>query len=343
MSDFICQSCGMPLYANGMNGTDSCGYTVADYCLYCFQDGGFTSDVTMDEMMKLCANYVGGNQCFALANMRIYFPHLRRWAKKEDTESRYYSSITRVLQYIKTYLHENLSLQQLSEIANISPYHFHRIFQSVIGESLATYVNRMRMEYVAIHLKNTNSSLSELAIQTGYSSEQALSRAFRKYFDLPPKTFKRLFFKESFGKELTPRICVVTSKNIISLSKKLLGNEGWRKLYVYAMMNKLLTNESEHIELIHGNEYIPALSVKEPIKSNKHIIGDSLTKGLYAIFTHQGISSDVLKLHTAIHNYWIPKSKYRLRNCTSYVVYLNKQTVANLHPLAEIYIPLQEK
>lgn len=343
MSDCICQSCGMPLYTKKMRGTDSCGLTVADYCIYCFKDGGFTSDVTMDEMMKLCSNYIGGDQRFNLANMRIFFPHLKRWAKKEDTESRYYHSITQVLHYIKKHLGENLNLQQLAEIANISPYHFHRIFKSVIGESLANYINRIRMEYVAIHLKNTDLSLAKLAMQTGYSSEQALSRAFRKHFDLPPKTFKRLFFKKSFEQELVPRICIVTSKNIISLNKKLLGKEGWNKLYVYAMMNQLLTEYTEHLELIHGNEYIPALSLEKPLKSNKHIIGDSLSKGLYAIFTHQGISSGVDKLHTAIHNYWIPKSKYKLRNSISYVVYLNHQTRPTSRQLAEIYIPLVEK
>jgi hypothetical protein len=84
----ICQSCGMPLCDAEVYGTNADGSKTPDYCLYCFKDGGFTSDVTMDEMIEHCLQYldefngVGGTTFTpdeARREMRKFFPHLKRW------------------------------------------------------------------------------------------------------------------------------------------------------------------------------------------------------------------------------------------------------------------------
>ncbi len=345
MKNTTCQSCGMPLHSPELYGTDTNGTPIEDYCVYCYNHGGFTSDVTMDEMMQLCANYVEGNSReFYIASMRTLYPHLKRWAKKENTQSEYYKSINLVISYIKDNLDENTGLKTLAEMAHISPYHFHRIFKSVIGESLAEYINRLRMEYVAEHLKISGLSLAELAERTGYSSEQALSRAFKNYFNLPPKTFKATYFKQVFGKELSPRICKVTSKNCIILREQLPDLQGWQKLYMYAMVNRLLAPDTESIEIIRTETRHPALTTKEQLQPNKHISTIILPEGLYAIFTHKGDTSTIHNLIAAIHNYWLPKSKYNQANDMLYLIYLNNPSLVTTEGLlTEIYVPLVEK
>ena len=58
MNDFenqkFCQSCAMPLSDNQLFGTNADGTKNEDYCIYCFKDGEFTSDISMDEMMNFC-------------------------------------------------------------------------------------------------------------------------------------------------------------------------------------------------------------------------------------------------------------------------------------------------
>jgi len=346
MKNSICQSCGMPIKSLELYGTGSNGIPIEDYCVHCYKNGGFTSAVTMNEMIRLCANYVDSNKRnYYMANMRMLYPHLKRWAKKEDTQNEYYKSINRVLDYIKEHLHENTDLKTLAGIACISPYHFHRIFKSTIGESLAEYVNRLRMEYVAVQLKAVGFSLAELAERSGYSSEQALSRAFKNYFDLPPKTFKMTFFKETFGDELSPRICKVASRNIITLHEQLSDlKQSWQKLYMYTMVNRLLSETTESIELIRNNSYIPALSTKETLQSNKHVNTQTLPEGLYAIFTHKGDIIGIPELYAAINNYWLPKSKYFQTEGVPYIIYLNNPVmVSPQQQLTEIYIPITEK
>ncbi len=84
-----CQSCGMPMTATEQFGTEKGGIVNKDYCVYCFKDGAFTQNMTMDEMIEHCAGFVeeynkDSNQKLtkeqAVAQMKMYFPKLKRWA-----------------------------------------------------------------------------------------------------------------------------------------------------------------------------------------------------------------------------------------------------------------------
>ena len=52
MNEMICQSCGMPMRADSDFGTNADGTPNHDYCTYCYQNGAFTRDVTIDEMLE---------------------------------------------------------------------------------------------------------------------------------------------------------------------------------------------------------------------------------------------------------------------------------------------------
>jgi hypothetical protein len=85
----FCQSCGMPLNAENL-GTNADGSKNEDYCMYCYKDGKFTNDCTMDEMIEFCAQFVdevNKNMPKPMTKeeykqvMRKYFPMLKRWKK----------------------------------------------------------------------------------------------------------------------------------------------------------------------------------------------------------------------------------------------------------------------
>ena len=85
----FCQSCGMPL-TDEVFGTNANGSKNEEYCMYCYKDGKFTQDCTMDEMIEHCAQFVGDfnegsglklTQEEAIGQMKMYFPHLKRWRK----------------------------------------------------------------------------------------------------------------------------------------------------------------------------------------------------------------------------------------------------------------------
>lgn len=81
----FCQSCAMPLYDDELLGTNADGSKNEEYCIYCFKDGEFTSDMSMDEMMnfcidKMCECHPEMDKAEASAMMKEVFPKLKRWA-----------------------------------------------------------------------------------------------------------------------------------------------------------------------------------------------------------------------------------------------------------------------
>ena len=79
----FCQSCGMPLSPE-LRGTEADGTPSADYCRYCYQNGAFTGEMTMEEMIDFCAPLMarhnpGLTPEQAKAQMRRFFPLLKRW------------------------------------------------------------------------------------------------------------------------------------------------------------------------------------------------------------------------------------------------------------------------
>ena len=57
MENRICQSCGMPIDSSILLGTNQDGSLNSDYCKYCYSNGQFIDDVTMDEYIKMCSQY----------------------------------------------------------------------------------------------------------------------------------------------------------------------------------------------------------------------------------------------------------------------------------------------
>ena len=84
MEQKFCQSCGMPMgETNEMYGTNTDGTKSADYCQYCFENGAFTSDVTMAEMIEICVPHTVDatdmTEAEARKMLKEHFPTLKRW------------------------------------------------------------------------------------------------------------------------------------------------------------------------------------------------------------------------------------------------------------------------
>lgn len=107
------------------------------------------------------------------------------------TREEYIKRINFVLDFIEENLEADLSLESLSQKAYYSAYHFHRVFSTLIGESLNQYVSRKRVERIAsILLTGSKKSIKELAYIYGFSSQSSFSRTFKKYYGLSPTKFK---------------------------------------------------------------------------------------------------------------------------------------------------------
>lgn len=88
--------------------------------------------------------------------------------------------IRKVLDYIENNLHAKLSLEKIAEVGYYSPFHFHRIFKAIIGETLQEFITRKRLEKSALKLsKNKNEPLDEIYLEVGFNSHSTFSKKFK--------------------------------------------------------------------------------------------------------------------------------------------------------------------
>src|ERR1700677_1538646 len=105
--------------------------------------------------------------------------------------SEYAQRINRVIDYLRGNLDRQVKLEELAKVACFSEFHFHRIFRAISGETLNNFTKRLRLEKAARHLRFSDRSLTDIALDCGFSSSAAFSRAFRAGYDTSPRQFRK--------------------------------------------------------------------------------------------------------------------------------------------------------
>jgi AraC family transcriptional regulator len=117
--------------------------------------------------------------------------------KATDSKQVYRRRINRVIDHIQGHLSEPLPLERLARLAHFSPFHFHRIFRSLVGEPLHTFVRRLRLERALFQMAHgPKATLTEIALRCGFASSTDFSRAFKQVYGFSPRHYSRTRFLE---------------------------------------------------------------------------------------------------------------------------------------------------
>jgi AraC family transcriptional regulator len=81
------------------------------------------------------------------------------------------------------------SLEELAAAANVSPFHFHRIWRAMTGETIARTIARLRIASAQQRLAEPDMSVTTVAMDTGFSTSQSFARAFRRVAGMSPTEF----------------------------------------------------------------------------------------------------------------------------------------------------------
>ena len=92
----------------------------------------------------------------------------------------------RICEYIDLHLQENIALEVLAEIAQLSVHHFARAFRQSLGIPPHNYIVQRRVEHAQQLLRNTDLPLSEIAIEAGFTDQSHLARHFRTITGVSP-------------------------------------------------------------------------------------------------------------------------------------------------------------
>ncbi len=98
--------------------------------------------------------------------------------------------IASLLAALPQHMDHDLSLPELAALAGFSPFHFHRIFRAITGETVASLIRRLRLERAARALRHTGASVMDVALDAGYGSPEAFARAFQQAFGATPSDYR---------------------------------------------------------------------------------------------------------------------------------------------------------
>lgn len=122
---------------------------------------------------------------------------LRRHVKQLLTEDEYLKRkknlerFNPVFQYIDNNFYDKISIEELARIANLSRYHFSRLFKELTNKTPSEYLNQVRVDKAEALLKYSDMNVTEVALSTGFSDPNYFSRVYKKYKNVSPSSVQK--------------------------------------------------------------------------------------------------------------------------------------------------------
>lgn len=267
----------------------------------------------------------------------------------EQISKEHKRSINKVINYVLKNISGDLSLENLAEVANYSPFHFQKLFKQVQGDSPKQYVMKLRLE-TAVHslLIHQHKSIAEIAGDCGFSSPSAFSRAFRSHFELsaeevrllPKKQLhllhKKMQFKfehdmlsEKAVNEIQVQIKKINAFQGIHLMvpfgdvKKI--EQSFKDTYRIAETNELEINESSFCGILNPHQgliYKTVVIISKGQKIPGKIFTSEIKAGKYATIKVKGDFKNTLEAGKYFFHEWLPRSDCKVTDTVVFELFL---------------------
>jgi AraC family transcriptional regulator len=275
---------------------------------------------------------------------------------------RYEQRIAAVMEYIHANLHESLSNDQLADVAHLSPYHWHRIYRAITGESAAATVKRSRLNKAAADLIRTDKAIEAIGKSVGYPEVHSFTRTFKAYYGVAPGQFRQAN-KMATEQDIASGNVAQTSYPVAVDTKPdmhLVGlwHEGdymeigqtFEKVMALCQMNGILPTDPLTVGVYYCD---PDITITSYLRSFAGVVVDAATAppngleyiqyngGNFACMTHQGPYALLNQSYHWLYGCWLPDSGYSVRDQPCCEVYLN--TPVNTDPadlLTQICLPI---
>ena len=119
----------------------------------------------------------------------------------------YIDRVNRAVDFVTAHLGERIRLEDVADAACFSPFHFHRVFRMLMGETLGAFIKRVRLERAVFLLSHQpGATLTEIALDCGFSSSSDFSRSFRARYGVAPRRFDLESFRRSGAEALRAKL-----------------------------------------------------------------------------------------------------------------------------------------
>lgn len=247
-----------------------------------------------------------------------------------DPEQHYRDRVARAVAAIVADPTAAHSLADLAAIANFSPFHFHRIYRGVTGETVAATVRRLRLARAAQLLASGVESVTQVAMAVGYDSPQAFSRAFREFAGIAPRAFQRERGlaglgltppRESGTSELAVELVERTPQQVYALVHRgppsTIPHSFWRVMKIAGDWPVRACIGVASGDGMHGSvspdggfEYHVAVALECVPPRASELVAMTLAGGRYARHTLTGPYTQINAAISALYSAWLPQSGF---------------------------------
>lgn len=301
-------------------------------------------------------------------------------AMKPKTRSYYEAAVLQAIDHIAANLDGALDLETLARGACLSPFHFHRVFRGMVGETPLELIRRLRMERAAWQLAGGDRPVTKIAFDAGYETHEAFTRAFRAAYSTSPTGFRRrkhprielaapcgvhfddagirpsFIPRDSGGQAMDveikrmPELRVGTVRHVgpynqIPLAFERLGSIIGAAGQDGRSGNAMLAIYHDDPDTTPQDQLRSdaALVFPEGIPLPDGLVEQRLPAGLYACALHVGPYERLGDAWARFMGEWLPASGHRIGQGASYEIYLNMPgQVAKEDLRTEMYVSIAE-
>lgn len=286
---------------------------------------------------------------------------------RDTTRLDYRKRILRVVEFIHDHLHDELDMETLATVAAFSPYHWHRIYRGVTGETAAQTVRRLRLHHAAGLLLQSRTPISDIARSAGYKSTAAFTRAFSGSYGIAPAAYRKRGTLTQLNSERIQRsgkaqdiMHPVTIETLPDCTIAALPHRGpymnigdaFDRLIVLTEAQTLLQSGARTVGVYYDD---PCAVEPGKLRSDAgievprdHAVADPLHKvslagGRHAALHHKGPYAELEAAYNWLFGTWLPESGEEPADRPCFEFYLND--CKSLPPgewLTDICLPLKE-
>lgn len=297
---------------------------------------------------------------------------------RPDTRSFYARAVQAAIDHIVAHLDDALDLETLSANACLSPFHFHRVFRGMVGETPLELARRLRIERAARQLLDSDRAVTEIAFDAGYETHEAFTRAFRACYSTSPSGFRErkhpqveiaapcgvhfiaggeapaFIPRDSGGRNMDVEIKEMPELRVGAVRHVGPYNqipEAFERLGAIAGPAGLFQQPGAAcLGIFHDDpESTPAdalrsdaaIVVPDGVPMPGELTERRLPAGRYAHTLHVGPYEELGDVWVRFMGEWLPDSGHRMGDGVSYEIYLNDPTQVPKEELrTELYVPI---
>jgi len=270
--------------------------------------------------------------------------------------------LERVVTWLADHLDDALDLARLADVACLSPYHFHRIYRAMQGETAADTIRRLRLHRAAVELIAGDRPVPRIARRARYGSQEAFTRAFKAAYGVPPARYRASFVpmpatgRMEDDMEMAYQATIEETRPVRVATLAHRGDyqtigTTFQRLSTIAAGQGLFGPATRSFGIYYDD---PSATPRDALRSDACISvpadwtpsGDlqlrEIRGGRYAVTLHVGPYAELERPYTWLYGTWLPQSGEEVGDAPVVEEYLNDaRTVLPPELKTKIWLPLR--